>query len=83
MTVYHIVTKTGDKPEASTDANVFVQIFGEGGDTGKIMLDLIGGTGDLFEQDNEDVFTMLAPDVGPITKIRWVTPVKLTSPPLS
>ena len=36
MTTYHIATKTGDFPESSTDANVFVQIFGEGGDTGKI-----------------------------------------------
>lgn len=32
--VYHVFVHTGDKRGAGTDANVFINIFGEMGDTG-------------------------------------------------
>jgi hypothetical protein len=35
---YHVVVTTGDRPDAGTTANVFVEIFGDHGDTGEVFL---------------------------------------------
>ena len=36
---YKVSTFTGDKPDAGTDANVFINLIGENGESGKLKLD--------------------------------------------
>jgi hypothetical protein len=42
----------GDRPGGGTDANVFIQVFGDKGDTGKRVLK---GKGNLFERNLTNV----------------------------
>ena len=53
---------------AGTDANVFIQIFGEDGDTGRVMLDNPGRND--FETNQMDVFEFENRNVGRMAKIR-------------
>lgn len=59
--------KTGDVRGAGTDANVFLQIFGEHGDTGDKKLE---SSGNNFERGHTDIFGMEAVDLGELTKLR-------------
>ena len=36
LETYHVITKTGTLPEASTDANVYVVLKGDNGETGNV-----------------------------------------------
>ncbi|XP_061409799.1 lipoxygenase homology domain-containing protein 1-like isoform X3 [Lethenteron reissneri] len=67
-TVYEVVTVTGDVRGASTDANVFVTLFGERGSTAKLQLASTGK--DCFERGKTDTFKVKANCVGPLRKIR-------------
>ncbi|XP_041435163.1 lipoxygenase homology domain-containing protein 1-like [Xenopus laevis] len=57
---------TGAANGSGTDADVFLNIFGEKGDTGERKLD---NDRDNFEKGAEDKFTIDAPNLGKITKI--------------
>ena len=59
---------TGDEANAGTDANVFINLFGEYGDTGKRQLSK--KFKDLFERNQVDDFKIEALDLGPLTKLQ-------------
>lgn len=65
-TSYHVALKTGDVREAGTDANVFVQIYGEQGDTGKLHLRTAENTKNKFERGRTDQFVLEAVDIGKV-----------------
>ena len=67
--------KTGDVRGAGTDANVFVQIFGAKGDTGKLQLRSAENTKNKFERGRTDQFALEAVDIGKVGNIY----LKLTS----
>ena len=61
--------RTGDIRGAGTDANVFVRIFGETGDTGKLQLRQADNTKDKWERGRTDMFTLEAMDIGKVCTI--------------
>ncbi|XP_005356347.1 lipoxygenase homology domain-containing protein 1 isoform X2 [Microtus ochrogaster] len=63
---YEIKVYTGDVMGAGTDADVFINIFGEYGDTGERRLE---NEKDNFEKGAEDKFMLDAPDLGQLMKI--------------
>ena len=58
--------KTGDVRGAATDANVFVQIIGDKGDTGKVQLCMAENTKNKFERGRTDKFKVEAVDIGKV-----------------
>lgn len=48
--------KTGDVMSAGTDANVFMEMFGEHGDSGELALKSSETYKDKFERNHTDVF---------------------------
>ena len=62
--------KTGDVRGAGTDANVYVMIFGESGDTGKLQLRQADNTKDKWERGRTDMFTLEAMDIGKVSRYR-------------
>ena len=46
--LYHLAIKTGDERNSSTDANVWVQVYGDKGDTGHVQLKKSGMMENLF-----------------------------------
>uniref|UniRef100_A0A8C9SD10 Lipoxygenase homology PLAT domains 1 n=1 Tax=Scleropages formosus TaxID=113540 RepID=A0A8C9SD10_SCLFO len=63
---YIVSVFTSDVKGSGTDADVFINIFGEIGDTGERRLD---NDKDNFERGTEDKFTIEAPNIGRIRKI--------------
>ncbi|XP_040840655.1 lipoxygenase homology domain-containing protein 1 isoform X3 [Ochotona curzoniae] len=63
---YEVKVYTGDVMGAGTDADVFINIFGEYGDTGERRLE---NEKDNFEKGAEDKFLLDAPDLGQLMKI--------------
>ncbi|XP_061116516.1 lipoxygenase homology domain-containing protein 1 [Conger conger] len=63
---YIVSVFTPDVKGSGTDADVFINIFGENGDTGERRLD---NDKDNFERASEDKFTLEAPNLGKIRKI--------------
>uniref|UniRef100_A0A3P8XB79 PLAT domain-containing protein n=1 Tax=Esox lucius TaxID=8010 RepID=A0A3P8XB79_ESOLU len=63
---YVVSVFTADVKGSGTDADVFINIFGEFGDTGERRLD---NNKDNFEKGTEDKFTLEAPNLGKIRKI--------------
>lgn len=57
-TTYKVNVTTGDVLKAGTDANVFLIIFGENGDSGEIALKDSETYKDKFERNHTDVFTL-------------------------
>lgn len=64
---YKVEVKTGDIRGAGTDANVFLQLFGEHGDTGERKLE---SSGNNFERGCTNTFGIEAVDLGEISKAR-------------
>lgn len=50
--------KTSDEKGAGTDANVYVRLFGENGDSGDLHLKDSATNKDPFEKNQEDEFTI-------------------------
>nr|XP_009664467.1 PREDICTED: lipoxygenase homology domain-containing protein 1 [Struthio camelus australis] len=67
---YKISVFTGDIYGAGTDANVFLNIYGDLGDTGERKLSKSETNFNKFERAQEDTFTMQAVDLGIIYKIK-------------
>ncbi|XP_053732656.1 lipoxygenase homology domain-containing protein 1-like isoform X2 [Synchiropus splendidus] len=63
---YIVSVFTPDMKGSGTDADVFLNIFGENGDTGERRLD---SDKDNFERGSEDKFTIEAPNLGRLKKI--------------
>ncbi|XP_006144481.1 lipoxygenase homology domain-containing protein 1 isoform X1 [Tupaia chinensis] len=63
---YEVKVYTGDVIGAGTDADVFINIFGEYGDTGERRLE---NEKDNFEKGAEDKFMLDTPDLGQLMKI--------------
>ena len=58
--------KTGDEKNSGTDASVWVQVYGDKGDTGQVQLKKSGMVENLFERGQTDYFTLEAGDVGKV-----------------
>ncbi|KAH3767689.1 hypothetical protein Pelo_458 [Pelomyxa schiedti] len=63
---YRITTVTGDKRGAGTDANVYINIHGENGDSGVRSLDAPGNT---FERNKSDDFGVECVDLGKLVQV--------------
>ena len=63
---YKVLVHTGDKRGAGTDANVFIILHGEKGDSGKRALESAGNN---FERGRVDTFGLEAFDFGELKKI--------------
>ena len=61
--------KTGDIRGAGTDANVYIILIGDNGDTGKLMLRQAENTKNKFERGRTDMFTIEAMDIGKVCKL--------------
>lgn len=64
--VYTIYIRTGDDPDAGTDCNLFIRIFGTSGQTEEIPLparDIFS-----FETGGTDKFILRVPDLGDLTR---------------
>ncbi|XP_022094211.1 lipoxygenase homology domain-containing protein 1-like isoform X2 [Acanthaster planci] len=70
MCDYVIHTYTGDVFQAGTDANVFINIYGEKGDTGERRLKDSETNMNKFERNQEDIFKMEAADLGGLKKLK-------------
>uniref|UniRef100_A0A8C5H6N3 Lipoxygenase homology domain-containing protein 1-like n=1 Tax=Gouania willdenowi TaxID=441366 RepID=A0A8C5H6N3_GOUWI len=67
---YHIAVKTGNISGGSSDSNVFVKLYGEKGDTGKMMLLVSANNlGNYFETGRIDIFTVDTFDIGQINRL--------------
>jgi len=70
-TTYKISVKTSDVSGAGTDANVFVVLFGEYGDSGEIRLKDSETNKSPFETGQTDVFSVPNQlDLGRLVKLR-------------
>ena len=64
---YRVTVITGDRRGAGTDANVFIQLYGENGSCPETFLD---SPNNNFERNKTDVFSIQSPDLGKLSKIR-------------
>ncbi|XP_070707153.1 lipoxygenase homology domain-containing protein 1 [Pempheris klunzingeri] len=67
---YKVSVMTGDVYGAGTDANVFLTVYGDQGDTGERKLSKSETNGNKFERGSVDKFTMEAVDLGQVYKIK-------------
>lgn len=64
---YLIAVKTGAIPGSSSDSNVFAKLYGEKGDTGKMMLVVsTNNLGNYFETGRIDIFKLETLDIGQV-----------------
>ncbi|XP_028915161.1 lipoxygenase homology domain-containing protein 1 [Ornithorhynchus anatinus] len=68
--LYSVAIYTGDIPGAGTDANVFITIYGDLGDTGERFLGKSENSMNKFERGKDDTFIIEAADLGVIYKIK-------------
>lgn len=64
---YTITIKTGNQQFAGTDANVFITLFGDKGNTDEIVLD---SSGSKLERNATDIYRIMSRDIGNLTKVR-------------
>ncbi|RNA02032.1 tetratricopeptide repeat 25 [Brachionus plicatilis] len=69
LSEFTVTVVTSNKLGAGTDSNVFINIFGENGETGKLALDRREEKGKLFDKGNTDTFIVETKNVGDIKKI--------------
>jgi len=70
-TTYKVTVKTSEEKGAGTDANVYVCLFGENGDSGALHLKDSETNSSAFEAKQEDVFTIQdVLSLGELTKCR-------------
>ncbi|XP_056433977.1 lipoxygenase homology domain-containing protein 1 [Gadus chalcogrammus] len=78
--MYSISVTTGDVYGAGTDANVFLTMYGDLGDTGERKLSKSETNTNKFERGSVDTFTMEAVDLGQVFKIKIRHDNSLLSP---
>ncbi|XP_056301849.1 lipoxygenase homology domain-containing protein 1-like [Danio aesculapii] len=67
---YHIAIKTGSINGASSDSKVFVKLYGEKGDTNKMLLVVSDNDlGNYFETGQTDIFTIETFDIGKVNRL--------------
>ncbi|XP_073676001.1 lipoxygenase homology domain-containing protein 1-like [Garra rufa] len=66
---YELHIFTGNMMGAGSDANVFINIYGENGDTGERPLRKSNHL-NKFERGQEDIFSITAVELGPLKKLR-------------
>lgn len=64
--LYYVSVTTADEMWAGTDADVFIQIFGENGNTSAVELTK---SGNLFERGDVDDFILVENAVGSLEKV--------------
>ena len=64
---YNLSIKVGDVKGSGTDGNVYIQLFGERGNTAKIQLRQAGDTRNKFEKGRTYKFTVDTVDIGKVT----------------
>ena len=69
-TTYKVTVKTSDIRGCGTDANVFIQIFGENGSSDELKLKDSATHMDKFERGQEDIFSFNLLSLGDLSKIR-------------
>ncbi|XP_072015822.1 lipoxygenase homology domain-containing protein 1-like [Amphiura filiformis] len=71
-TPYEITVKTTNKLKAGTDARVFIQMFGENGETSDELqlTDSATHKGKIFEKDYVDIFSFKMASLGNLSKVR-------------
>lgn len=67
---YIVETHTGNKAGAGTNADVFINLFGDFGDTGERWLEKSETHRDKFERDHVDVFKIEAVSLKHLKKVR-------------
>jgi hypothetical protein len=67
MANYRVVVVTGNVPFAGTDANVFLTLFGEMGDSSEFTLD---NEEDNFERNKTDIFSLTSGELGELRRVR-------------
>ncbi|KAJ3604783.1 hypothetical protein NHX12_026835, partial [Muraenolepis orangiensis] len=77
---YSVSVMTGDVYGAGTDANVFLTIYGDLGDTGERKLRKSETNSNKFERGSVDTFTIEAVDLGEVFKIKIHHDNSLMSP---
>ncbi|XP_076139289.1 lipoxygenase homology domain-containing protein 1-like [Alosa pseudoharengus] len=77
---YKVVVRTGDMYGSGTDANVFITIYGDLGDTGERQLSKSATNSNKFERGAVDEFNLEAVDLGQVFKIRIRHDNSLLSP---
>ncbi|XP_064633987.1 lipoxygenase homology domain-containing protein 1-like isoform X3 [Lineus longissimus] len=70
MNTYHVNVTTGDVWGAGTDSNVYIYLFGDKDDTGKVLLKSSLTHKNKFERNQTDEFVVEAVDIGELQKIR-------------
>lgn len=68
--IYEIRVITGSRPHAGTDANVYLTLYGEKGDTGERKLVKSQTNANKFESGQTDVCLLEAADLGKLLKAR-------------
>lgn len=63
---YNLSIKVGDVKGSGTDGNVYIQLFGERGNTAKIQLRQAGDTRNKFEKGRTYKFTVDTVDIGKV-----------------
>lgn len=72
---YHVAVKTGNIPGGSSDSHVFVKLYGDQGDTSKMMLVVSDNNlGNYFEMGRVDIFTVDTSDIGQVTQSKTNDP---------
>ena len=63
---YNLSIKVGDVKGSGTDGNVYIQLFGEKGNTAKIQLRQAGDARNRFEKGRTYKFTVDTVDIGKV-----------------
>ncbi|CAF2130421.1 unnamed protein product [Rotaria magnacalcarata] len=70
QTTYRVITKTSNLIDTSCDANVFIMILGQNGDSGQLALKNSSTFLNKFERGHEDIFTFEnILSLGPLKKL--------------
>ena len=64
---YQVRIKTGNLKNAGTDSNIYLQVFGDKGDTGVIELKQICDTKDKFQRGMNTKINLQTVDVGNVS----------------
>lgn len=67
VATYNLSIKVGDVKGSGTDGNVYIQLFGERGNTAKIQLRQAGDARNKFEKGRTYKFTVDTVDIGKVS----------------